>query len=251
MAIRCITAAKEFNPEMPKLDDYFTANMVHKLSTMEKSWYEILAIEDSTTSSSHIKKQYKKMALMLHPDKNTSFAADGAFKLIQSAFVVLSDTHKREAYDKRRESKSRNFASGNHYDKRGESKSKNPASGNDQFSSNRGTHRPWSTRSPRPQNASQYGESKSKNPASGNDQFSSKRGSKRTWSTPTPRPENPSQYEFGHRHNASSLGSSERRVAHIRIFGPSNGRHNVDIYLGSGDVCVYVRDHHHVNIHID
>eukprot|EP00253_Pinus_taeda_P012340 PITA_12340 len=49
-----------------------------------------------------IKKQYRKLALMLHPDKNKSVGAEGAFKLIGEAWGVLSDKDKRSAYDKKR-----------------------------------------------------------------------------------------------------------------------------------------------------
>lgn len=41
------------------------------------------------------------MALMLHPDKNSFVAADGAFKIIRSANDVLTDPGKRKAYDNR------------------------------------------------------------------------------------------------------------------------------------------------------
>ncbi|KAJ4703207.1 DnaJ domain [Melia azedarach] len=38
---------------------------------------------------------------MLHPDKNPSVAADGAFKLIRSAHDILTNPEKRKAYDGR------------------------------------------------------------------------------------------------------------------------------------------------------
>ncbi|KAJ0098675.1 hypothetical protein Patl1_21273 [Pistacia atlantica] len=54
-----------------------------------------------------IKKQYKRMALVLHPDKYHSVAAEGAFKLIQSAFQVLTVPEKRQSYDSSLSSKKR------------------------------------------------------------------------------------------------------------------------------------------------
>ncbi|KAJ0099552.1 hypothetical protein Patl1_21260 [Pistacia atlantica] len=71
----------------------------------------------SARNSSMIKKQYKRMALMLHPDKNHSVAAEEAFKVIQSAFQVLIVPQKRQSYDsslrsKKRPPKSRHTASG-------------------------------------------------------------------------------------------------------------------------------------------
>lgn len=101
MAIRTLKAAKEFNPDLPNIDDYFTAYRVHQLSETKSTLYKILVITDPQVDISVIKKQFKKMALMLHPDKNSSVAADGAFKLIRSANDVLRDPEKRKAYDNR------------------------------------------------------------------------------------------------------------------------------------------------------
>ncbi len=46
-----------------------------------------------------IKRQYRKLALLLHPDKNKFAGAEAAFKLIGEAFGVLSDKQKRIAHD--------------------------------------------------------------------------------------------------------------------------------------------------------
>lgn len=46
-----------------------------------------------------LKKQYKRLALSLHPDKNKSVGADGAFQIINQAWSVLSDKDKRSEYD--------------------------------------------------------------------------------------------------------------------------------------------------------
>lgn len=64
-------------------------------------WYGILQVE-WVADEALIKKQYRKLALMLHPDKNKSVGAEGAFKLIGEAHGVLSDKDKRSAYDKKR-----------------------------------------------------------------------------------------------------------------------------------------------------
>ncbi|KAG7604124.1 Chaperone J-domain superfamily [Arabidopsis thaliana x Arabidopsis arenosa] len=52
-----------------------------------------------------VKKQYKKLALLLHPDKYNLNGAEGAFKLVTEAWCMLSDKVKRTSYDQRRISK--------------------------------------------------------------------------------------------------------------------------------------------------
>ncbi|XP_068669554.1 uncharacterized protein [Aristolochia californica] len=42
------------------------------------------------------------MALILHPDKNKTVGAEGAFKYVSEAWSILSDTSKRSSYDQRR-----------------------------------------------------------------------------------------------------------------------------------------------------
>ncbi|KAL8465505.1 hypothetical protein ACS0TY_034847 [Phlomoides rotata] len=71
-----------------------------RLLGSEKDWYEILQLErfaDEVT----VKKQYRRLALILHPDKNRFPGADGAFKLIHEANALLSDPAKKSSYDKK------------------------------------------------------------------------------------------------------------------------------------------------------
>ncbi|KZV23565.1 hypothetical protein F511_05119 [Dorcoceras hygrometricum] len=70
----------------------------------EVDWYGVLGVKP-TADDETIRKQYRKFALMLHPDKNKSVRADGAFKLVSEAWSMLSDTAKRLAYNLRRGSK--------------------------------------------------------------------------------------------------------------------------------------------------
>ncbi|KAL8208362.1 hypothetical protein R6Q57_007774 [Mikania cordata] len=67
-------------------------------TTTTPHWYNILEVEPFSHINS-IKKQYKKLALILHPDKNTSVASGEAFKLVNEAFRVLSDKIRRKEYD--------------------------------------------------------------------------------------------------------------------------------------------------------
>ncbi|XP_058723862.1 uncharacterized protein LOC131595522 [Vicia villosa] len=57
-------------------------------------WYKVLQI-DRNDNDAIIKKQYKKFALQLHPDKNKFAGAEAAFKLIGEAQRVLLDRDKR------------------------------------------------------------------------------------------------------------------------------------------------------------
>lgn len=67
----------------------------------EIDWYCVLGVSPSADDET-IKRQYKKLALMLHPDKNKSIGADGAFQLISEAWKLLADKAKRLDYNKRR-----------------------------------------------------------------------------------------------------------------------------------------------------
>ncbi|OAP00273.1 hypothetical protein AXX17_AT4G23030 [Arabidopsis thaliana] len=69
----------------------------------EADWYGILGI-DPLADEEAVKKQYKKLALLLHPDKNRFNGAEGAFKLVRHARDLLSDNAKRTAYDQKRRS---------------------------------------------------------------------------------------------------------------------------------------------------
>lgn len=60
--------------------------------------YERLGVKKSS-SVSEIRKAYRKLALQLHPDKNSHPKADEAFKAIAEAFEVLSDADKKRDYD--------------------------------------------------------------------------------------------------------------------------------------------------------
>ncbi|KAF5736918.1 hypothetical protein HS088_TW14G01073 [Tripterygium wilfordii] len=69
-----------------------------KFKGNEIDWYEVLQIEQTADDAS-IKKQYRKFALQLHPDKNKFPGAEAAFKLIGEAQRVLLDRQKRSVLD--------------------------------------------------------------------------------------------------------------------------------------------------------
>ncbi|WCJ24733.1 Chaperone DnaJ-domain superfamily protein [Euphorbia peplus] len=66
-------------------------------------WYAILQIDPHPTSSDEdldlLKKQYRRLALLLHPDKNKFPFADQAFKLVLDAWAVFSDSSKKSIFD--------------------------------------------------------------------------------------------------------------------------------------------------------
>ncbi|MBE9203498.1 DnaJ domain-containing protein [Synechocystis salina LEGE 06099] len=68
-------------------------------STDFKDYYQILGV-GKTASEADIKKQFRKLALKYHPDKNPGDkAAEERFKEISEAYEVLSDPEKRKKYD--------------------------------------------------------------------------------------------------------------------------------------------------------
>ncbi|KAB1208707.1 Chaperone protein DnaJ [Morella rubra] len=67
----------------------------------ELDYYSILGLKPFADKDA-VKKQYKKMAVLLHPDKNKSVGADGAFRLVSEAWTLLSDSSKRSSYDLKR-----------------------------------------------------------------------------------------------------------------------------------------------------
>ncbi|KAK6918737.1 DnaJ domain [Dillenia turbinata] len=67
----------------------------------EIDFYSVLGLKPSANKDV-VKKHYKKLAVMLHPDKNKTVGADGAFKLVSEAWTLLSDSNKRSSYDHRR-----------------------------------------------------------------------------------------------------------------------------------------------------
>lgn len=66
------------------------------------AFYDILGLEETktTVTDTEIKKAYRKLSLLTHPDKNGHEHADEAFKMVSRAFGVLSDPEKKSRYDK-------------------------------------------------------------------------------------------------------------------------------------------------------
>ncbi|KAJ7980192.1 DnaJ domain containing protein [Quillaja saponaria] len=95
--------AQQLYPDLENIAQMLMVCDVHcsaekKLSGSEMDWYGILQIEQ-TSNEATIKKQYRKFALQLHPDKNKFAGAEAAFKLIGEAQRILLDKDKRATYD--------------------------------------------------------------------------------------------------------------------------------------------------------
>ena len=65
----------------------------------KRDYYEVLGVSKSA-SADEIRKAHRKLVRQYHPDVNkNNKAAEEKFKEVQEAYDVLSDEHKRKAYD--------------------------------------------------------------------------------------------------------------------------------------------------------
>lgn len=98
--------ARQLFPDLEGLVQFIAVVDVHvtaheKLQGGEMNWYGILQSDPSADEAS-LRKQYRKLALVLHPDKNKALGAEAAFKFISEAWTILSDQTKKAVYDKSR-----------------------------------------------------------------------------------------------------------------------------------------------------
>ncbi|KAI3503913.1 hypothetical protein L1887_32402 [Cichorium endivia] len=105
-ALKIAQKAQQLYPELENISQLILVCEVHcsaekKTYGSEKDWYSILKIDPSSDDLS-IKKQYRKLALVLHPDKNKFSGSTDAFKLIGEAQRVLLDREKRILHDSKR-----------------------------------------------------------------------------------------------------------------------------------------------------
>ncbi|OMP00079.1 hypothetical protein COLO4_12930 [Corchorus olitorius] len=107
MAVEQAFAALDLNPKLPMVQNYITAYLVHSFASIltfckkkKKDdtlvLYSILFIEDCSADvdEATIRKHYKEIALSVHPDKNDSAAAEGAFKIVRQAYETLISRHR-------------------------------------------------------------------------------------------------------------------------------------------------------------
>jgi DnaJ family protein C protein 7 len=98
-ALRELKALHEANPTEPGLAKEIRDAELEMKKSKRKDYYKILGLEKDCTET-EVKKAYRKLAIVHHPDKNPGDedAAD-RFKEIQEAHETLSDPQKRARYD--------------------------------------------------------------------------------------------------------------------------------------------------------
>ncbi|KAL0708641.1 hypothetical protein Bca4012_075067 [Brassica carinata] len=103
-AHKLIMKARRLFPELENIQKLLAVCDVHSSADKKikglDDWYGILQVQPSADSDT-IKKQYRKLCLLLHPDKNKFPGAEAAFKLVGEANRWLSDQSKRSQYDVR------------------------------------------------------------------------------------------------------------------------------------------------------
>lgn len=67
-------------------------------STSSSNFYDILGVQQSS-SVDEVKKAYRKLSFIHHPDKNNSPESTQMFQKLAEAYSVLSDPSKRQQYD--------------------------------------------------------------------------------------------------------------------------------------------------------
>ncbi|KAL9272679.1 DnaJ homolog subfamily B member 14-like protein [Drosera capensis] len=96
--------AKSLYPDLEGISQFLQVVDVHISAESringQMNWYGILGATPKDDEDT-IKKQYRKLALSLHPDKNKAPGADAAFQFVLDAYGVLSDKSKKSAYDQR------------------------------------------------------------------------------------------------------------------------------------------------------
>jgi hypothetical protein len=105
-ARKMINKAQKLSLELDNITQMLTVCEVHCAAGTkvagEIDWYGVLQVPPFTADATLIKRQYRKLALLLHPDKNRFAGAEAAFKFVGEANTTLADSSKRCVYDMKR-----------------------------------------------------------------------------------------------------------------------------------------------------
>ncbi|KAF2226842.1 hypothetical protein BDZ85DRAFT_247214 [Elsinoe ampelina] len=98
-AVRVLKDIAEQNPSEPGIAKEVRQAELELKKSKRKDYYKILGVEKDA-GDSEIKKAYRKLAIIHHPDKNPDDpAAEAKFKDVGEAYETLSDSEKRARYD--------------------------------------------------------------------------------------------------------------------------------------------------------
>ena len=98
-AVREYKAIGDTNPSEPNIQKDVRAAELELKKSKRKDYYKILGVEKDA-GDNEIKKAYRKLAIVHHPDKNPENEdAAEKFKEIGEAYECLSDSQKRARYD--------------------------------------------------------------------------------------------------------------------------------------------------------
>ncbi|KAJ1294766.1 hypothetical protein BS78_01G171700 [Paspalum vaginatum] len=91
-------SAARLAPDLPGTAQIVAAYDVHAAAARRPpDWYAVLGLRPPGSgpplTHDDVKRQHRRLCLLVHPDKNPCAAADGAFKLVQAAWQALSARH--------------------------------------------------------------------------------------------------------------------------------------------------------------
>ncbi|KAM1396676.1 hypothetical protein ACFX2I_014345 [Malus domestica] len=99
-ALKYAKRAERLSPSLEGISSMVTALKIIRTASQSPNpdWYKVLQVEPFAHTNT-IKKNYKKLAFLLHPDKNPHAGSKEASKLVNEAIRFLSDKLRRKEYD--------------------------------------------------------------------------------------------------------------------------------------------------------
>ena len=80
-------------------DELEIFDLVEEVNQINKNFYEYLELKQDA-STNEIRKAYRKLSLVLHPDKNEAEDASLKFRWLAAIYEILKDSEKRAIYDR-------------------------------------------------------------------------------------------------------------------------------------------------------